>query len=454
MLERIEPHFLTKIVTAGHDEVTQLFKQGVTSSVFSEPYKEVVDYIIDYRNKYKQTPDHKMVLQRFEQLSKEILFSPKIPKAPLQSLYDEVVSRAIRIDVTAFSNDLANEYEKTHEGKALIQFMDDALRKMHSKYTTSSGRVATLSEMVPLLKEDLEKVASGQAAGIPIPFYFLYEELLGWQPAQITSVLAKTGVGKTWFVLLSAIAAASGDPYIIHQPKDVPPLTDGRKRELQTKVLIVSCEMPVLDISRRLASIYSRVSFNRLRAGKLSADEHKTYINEIESLTAPNHAGVIVGNNIRIVGPDTAGTPEQIRAQADDFDAGLVIIDGFYYMQGPGEKRWERVEANMQQMRLHTLLTDRHYMLATQFKQGSKNIHTSSTDDIAFSMSIGQDSNNVIGLFQTPVLRKANQIDITSMKVRDGTPGNPYRFNWDVRSMKFDQIGRTEELEAADDDGY
>jgi hypothetical protein len=212
--------------------------------------------------------------------------------------------------------------------------------------------------------------------------------------------------------------------------------------------------MPVLDISRRLASLYTRVSFNRLRSGKISPEERAAYNKGIDLLTVPNDYGVVVGDNIRIVGPDTAGTPEQIRAQADDFGASLVVIDGFYYMQGPGEKRWERVEANMQQMRLHTLLTDRHYMLATQFKQGSKNIHTSSTDDIAFSMSIGQDSNNIIGLFQPPALRKAKQIDITSMKVRDGTPGNPYRFNWDYHEMKFDQIGRTEDLEAAEDGDY
>lgn len=453
-MERIEPLFFTKLVTSEASEVNQLFKQGFSSSVFTEPYKDVVDFIIDFRGKYKQIPDHKAILQRFENLPKDILFSSKIPKSPLLSLYDDVTSRAIRVDIQQFSNELAKEYDKAPDGKPLLKYMDEAMRALHAKYTRTNGRVATLTEMVPLLKEDLDKVLAGEASGIPIPFYFLHEELLGWQPAQITSVLAKTGVGKTWFVLLSAIAAASGDPFIVYRPQDVIPLTDARKRELQAKVLIVSCEMPLIDISRRLASVYSKVSFNRLRSGKISKEERDAYTMGIDTLTVPDPAGIVVGDNIRIIGPDTAGTPEQIRAQADDFGASLVIVDGFYYMQGPGEKRWERVEANMQQMRLHTLLTDRHYMLATQFKQGSKNIHTSSTDDIAFSMSIGQDSNNVIGLFQPPALRKAKQIDITSMKVRDGTPGNPYRFNWDLHEMRFDQIGRTEDLEASEDGDY
>ena len=452
MSERVEPLFFTKLVVADGPEINQLFKHGFSSDIFSEPYKEVADFIIEYRGKYKQVPDHKTVIQRFENLPKEVLFSSKIPKAPLQSLYDAVVSRSVRVDILQFSEELAKEYASPKDGRQLLDFIDLTMRKMHSKFTASRGRVATLSEMGQHLKDDLDKVIAGEASGIPIPFYFLYEELLGWQPAQITGVLAKTGVGKTWFVLLSAIAAASGDPFIVYRPQDVVPLTDARKRDLQTKVLVVSCEMPILDIARRLASLYTRVSFNRIRSGKISPEEKLAYSKGIDLLSVPNESGIVVGDNIRIVGPDTAGTPEQIMAQADDFDAKMVIIDGFYYMQGPGEKRWERVEANMQQMRLHTLLTDRHYMLATQFKQGSKNLHTSSTDDIAFSASIGQDSNNIIGLFQPPVLRKSKQIDINSLKVRDGTPGNPYRFNWDLHEMKFDQIGRTEDLEADDGD--
>ena len=77
------------------------------------------------------------------------------------------------------------------------------------------------------------------------------------------------------------------------------------------------------------------------------------------------------------------------------------MIDGFYLMPGPGEKRWEKVEANMQRLRLHSLESGRHYMLATQFRREAKTLNSTDIDSLSFSASIGHDSNNVFGLVQT-----------------------------------------------------
>lgn len=451
---RPENLFLTKLINEDCSEAfNTLLKTGFSTTLFSKPYSDIVDYVVAYKQKFKQLPTKEEVVTRFAQLGEEIIFSPQIPKAALGAIYEEIVNQAVRTDVITYSEDLAKEFE-AKSGLGLIEAISFKHRELSLKYAQARGKANSFADMVPALLEDYEKVVTGESDGIPIPFLFLQEAYHGWQPAQITSILAKTGIGKTWALMLNAIAAAEGDPFFFFRPPDIPATTPEKKKAQAKKVLVVSCEMPVLDIARRMAASYTKTSFNRLKAGKLSHEEKELYFRRMREMIGQgsDSTRASVGDNIRIVGPEMAGTPEQILAQAEDFGADLVEIDGFYYMNGPGMKRWEKVEANMQQMRLHTLISNKHYILASQFKRDARTIQGSSTDDAAFSVSIVQDSNNVIGLYQPRALLKAKQIDICELKARDGVPGVPYRYKWDLYDMIFEQIGQVQD--SGEEDGY
>lgn len=434
--QRPEAIFITKLLAGTKQDLVDTMKYGFDVTLFPEPYRDVVDFILQYQHKYGDIPDKSAVQEKFAILGPEVLFTDDVPKAPLRATYDNVVRQTAKADIIKFSEEIYNKFP-TLDGLQLIDVIVKETNKLTARFLKSRGSVSSLSELIPELKNNYEQILSGNAVGIPIPFLFLQEMLLGWQPAELTTVVARTGVGKTWFLMLAIIAAASGDPYYFFRPPDIAPLTEERKRRLATKVLVVSCEMPSLDIARRLMSVYTKTSFNRLRSAKLSHEEQALYFRKMSEEEA-----IRIGDNIRVVGPEIASTPEQILAQAQDFDAPLIVVDGFYYMQGPGEQRWEKVQANMQQMRLHSLMSGKHYILASQFKRDAKTIQSSSTDDLGFSVSIGQDSNNVIGLYQPTALAKAKQLDMKSLKFRDGVPNQPYRFCWDFYDMVFDQIGQ------------
>lgn len=451
METRAETLFLTKLIREGDSgSVMQLIKEGFNPELFASPFKEAIDYILKYRHKYKQLPTEEELVREFQSVSSELFFAQKTPKAAIGAIYDEIIKNSIRVDIIKYSEDLSEEFNKG-TGIPLVEYVAKASRDLSSKYAKSRGRVSSLADIVPLLREDYEKVISGQADGVPIPFHFIQEDMHGWQPAQITTVLAKTGVGKTWFLMLCAAAAAAGDPHLFHRPEDVPAFTAERKSRLASRAVIVSCEMPAIDIARRIASLITGTSFNRLRAGKLSHEEHELYVRRLDNLIYSDKDKTVlgIGHNIRIVGPEVASSPEQILAQADDFDANIVLIDGFYYMGGQGEKRWEKVEGNMQQMRIHTLMSNRHYILASQFRRDSRALQTSTTDDAAFSVSIAQDSNNMIGLYQPKALKQSKQLDMSMLKQRDGSIGIPYRYRWDLYDMYFEQIGPVMENDGA-----
>lgn len=440
---RVESLFLTKLIREGDAAtVTQLLKNGFSSDSFPEPYKDVVDYVLQYRQRYKQLPSEEEIARDFERVDRSVFFCDTVPKAAIGAIYDEIIKQRIRIDVVGFSEELAEKFKKI-DGIPLIEYLGETTRELSIRYAKHRNQSYSLSDLVVPLKEDYENIIAGRSSGIPIPFNFIQQDMLGWQPAQMTCFLAKTGVGKTWVLILCAAAAAAGNPYLFQLPEGCAPLSQERIRELTSKTLIVSCEMPALDIARRACSVITRTSFNRLRAGKLSHEEKELYFRAIDKLARPetDGEGLCIGNNVRIVGPDVASTPDQVMAQAEDFEADLVLIDGFYYMNGKGDKRWEKVEGNMQQMRLHTLISNRHYILASQFRRDAKALQSSSTDDAAFSVSIGQDTNNMFGIYQPRALKDSRQLDFSSLKQRDGSISMPYRYRWDLYEMIFEEIG-------------
>lgn len=449
MVARAESLFITKLIREGNAaDVTQLIKHGFNSTMFPEPYNDIIAYILQYRQRYKQLPTEEEIVRDFERLDRDQILCDEVPKAALGAIYDEIIKSNIRLDVVKFSEELSEKFSKLG-GMPLVEYIRDASLELATRYARGRNQAYSLTDLIVPLKEDYENIITGRSAGIPIPFNFIQADMLGWQPAQITCFIAKTGVGKTWALILCAAAAACGNPYLFQLPDGCLPLIESRMRELSTKVLVVSCEMPALDIARRLASVLTRTSFNRLRAGKLSHEEKELYFRDLDKFIETDSDGFCIGNNIRIVGPEVASTPDQIMAQAEDFGASLVLIDGFYYMSGKGDKRWEKVEGNMQQMRLHTLISNRHYILASQLRRDAKSLSSSTTDDAAFSVSITQDSNNIFGIYQPKALKDARQLDMASLKQRDGSISMPYRYQWDLYDMIFKEIGPVTENDGA-----
>ena len=95
----------------------------------------------------------------------------------------------------------------------------------------------------------------------------------GWQPAELTTIAAPTGVGKTWMLALNAVAASSGNPYYFYNDAEIPQSCQRFSREekiaRRKRVLILSLEMPAMAVMRRLASLIAKVSYARYRNNEL-----------------------------------------------------------------------------------------------------------------------------------------------------------------------------------------
>jgi len=439
--------FFTKLVKGqDYDAYNSLKIQGFARERFPELYHPVLEFIDSYALKYNQLPGPQEVLDVFPTFSgaTDTLFTKEVPAGALAAIYDNLVKKSLRSDIYEHLREVATHYED--EGKDpfdILRILQRESVRLASDFMTQSEGVETFAESAKNLLDELDgKVEIPK--GIPSSFLFVEDQANGLQPGELTSVTGTTGSGKTWLLCCNAATATTGNPLHFYDEGTVPEglvlPTREERNERKKRVLFVSLEMPPVQIMRRMAALYARVSYARYRAGELTTDEDKRLRAALAFMSDdPDQSKA--GSNLKVLGPSVADTPDAVHAAATDFDADIVIIDGFYLMRGPGEKRWEKVESIMQELRLHSLQTNRHYMLATQLRREAKTLSSTGLDSLSFSASIGHDSTNVFALVQTKNDRASNIANISVLKMRDGVQDQQYIYNWDHQEGIYTQQG-------------
>ena len=192
----------------------------------------------------------------------------------------------------------------------------EATEKLKSEYTTKQG--------------------GGGVLGIPYPWEPLNEALGGQTGGTFNVVYAPSKHGKTWMSLeISAI-----HPFL----------------HANVKCLVISCEMPVLQIYRRIAARLSLVDYAGVVNGSLSRSEAEIYFEMLDALRKEQLDHLLDDSarhrSIRVIRPSTrtgAGV-DTVRAAIDGFEPDIVLVDSVYRLADPKGRRdmnWNGISENM-----------------------------------------------------------------------------------------------------------
>lgn len=427
---------LTRLISDGTDAWYKLKSFGLDIDVMYEPFDAVFHDIEDYFNKHGVIPAKSYLEKKYPDYV-PLLFSDEVPEAPVTAIYEEVRADHLRVDQRARIESWIEEFKgQDFDPSALLTRMSTDMNQLRADYTRNQQDSMLMSDAVDFLITELDKPLVHTGAATPFPFF--QDAVGGLNPSEITTIVASTGQGKTWALLQMATTAIKGDPHHFGAPPDATLIPFEQQLANRKRVLVVSLEMDVKSIMWRLASLVSKVSYSRIKARVLSDEEKTKYVAALRELQDESVGAL--GTKLKVVGPNDAQDPEGVAAAAEEFDADIVIIDGFYYMSGEGDERWKKVETNMRLMRLHTLITGRHYVLATQFRRDAKTLASADLDSLAFSASIGHDSNNVLALFKHKQ-GDPDQILIVPLKIRDGAVGLPYVYEWNHVECRYGELG-------------
>jgi len=432
--------FMTRLLCAGikNTELDQLLREGIKFECFTDEVSNILKWVTDYYRTVRTLPTLDQVMEQYpklESLALEVgdkrteIISGHVTLAGFHR--GVVESHFLKTFVGLFDS-VAEMWDKNIPISDLWDEVATGTKNLARLYSISNQNAKTLSEAAEEVRREFDQAKQGLNWGIPLPFPFLNDALRGLQPAQLMTVVARPGVGKTWFLIMCGCSAITGNPWLFTAPEKkgvivTPEEWEGYSNNAK-RVLFVSLEMPVIDIAKRAIALLTKLRYPEIRAGKFTLEsDEQVFYETLDTLQKPQN----IGELFQVI---TANNPDQIAACADQFNADMVIVDGFYLMAGPGEKRWERVQDNLQQIRTHSLTTGRPYLIASQLAQKE--------DRLAFSQSVEQDSSIIIQLHQSLQEKNMKQIRIQTRKVREGVSDLQYHYNWDIDNMRFSEEGQ------------
>jgi len=276
----------------------------------------------------------------------------------------------------------------------------EAVSAMHraSRTITHAGQVVDFGSAARSMVEAYDMAhRSPGLTGIPTGWNGLDEITGGYQPGDLVSWVARLGVGKTNALLKQADHAWS-EGY---------------------SVLVVTTEMPVLQMARRLVGVRTGIDPDLIRKGMLSVWTRRRLGRMVDNLVASDRL------NFYSAGMNTQTT--DIEALMAELSPDIAYVDGAYLLK-TGNKyarsKQERVPEVFDDLRSIALQSNRPLVTSTQFsRQSGKRGKEGSIESIAFTDAIAQNSSLVFALKEGKPPHQATRRVIEVMKGREGEAG-------------------------------
>ena len=260
------------------------------------------------------------------------------------------------------------------------------------------------------LERKKNKGMVGISTGIPHLDYILK----GLIRETLTTVIAGTGVGKTWLlVLLGAYAQLNGYKVVVF-------IT-----EMSTELMQDRFEAMLFGM------MYGNFSYNNFKSGSLDLETENTYFEFLEE-DLPKLEPLII---------ETATGISSVVSVIEREKPDLVLVDGAYLMEDEqgAKDDWLRVTHITRDIKKVAKNWHIPIVINSQADQNTSKKTGPALGDIKYSQSIGMDSDNILALFRDEVMINDREMGLKILKQREGTLGKVI-ISWDFEHMNFKSI--------------
>jgi hypothetical protein len=338
---------------------------------------------------------------------------------------DTVVSlaTAVRDDhrhasIRALVDDWNSKQEEFLRNPDMYGAMEAELKVILSEHSASSSLLTRLTDVNQDLWTEYVHMHKKIAVGFPLPFPFLQQVLNGLKTEEMTTVVARTSVGKSWVALLQAIHAVN----FLENPPEILKSAwgeDGFESRFGETVLFVSFEMSAKRVYSRLACILAEVQYGAVRRGQLTKEEMIKYKHFLSHCKDGAFA-----KRFLVLPPSAVTDPVKLVASARDVNARLIIADSMDRMNGPrykGMKDEPRLGSIWEEAQLLSIdpAWRHHIFCTTQLNRDAAGGRSVGADKVAGADRIGRATDNLIFLLQSRQQKRRRQVSITADKARD-----------------------------------
>ena len=297
-------------------------------------------------------------------------------------------------------------------------------------FDLSQQRVATeFSHIEGLLKESFERItklyeAGEDVTGVPSGFRDLDRLTSGFQPGNLIIVAARPSMGKSAFGLCIAanLAVRHGRP-----------------------VALFTLEMSKAEVTQRLMCSEAKVESNRLRSGKLAADDWPRLTAACDTLMK---APIYVDDSGSITMMEIRSKARRLKSKEPDL--GLIVVD---YMQlmtsgSSAENRVQEVSQISRSLKVLARDLDVPVLAMSQLSRAVEQRHDKRPilSDLRESGSIEQDSDLVMFIYRDEYYNDESDqqglAEIHLAKHRNG-PTDSIKLSFLRRYTKFTDLAAT-----------
>lgn len=396
-----ERRLIAKLARTG--SVEKAINQGVTPGLFEdEQCAEVWQHMTAHARRWNAPPSFEVIRHAHPDFAFEIVTDS------LDFVLHEFMNHATVRACQAQMLSLAELMDDDDQIENLPAHFMEAARKV--AMIAPSSAVSRFSDMDRRMYDYYERMfGRAPKKGIPWGVRFVDNNTFGIQPHDFVTITGWSGTGKSTLSQHTLFHAYMSG---------VTPM-------------LVSMEMEAEAMLRRFDVMATKVDYKRMKGLDLTPDEIQVW--EQAAVHARQAA-----NDIIILDDIYSCTIDRIFAEMTKWQPGLVCIDYITLMQVPqGDRKqhWQQV----------TEITNGLKRISRTLKIPILGVAQSNIDsaeggarasNVAYSRSILQDSDVMIGLHQSDEMRKNKRMTVRLLKNRDGAPGEADMW-WNPDKMEF-----------------
>ena len=272
----------------------------------------------------------------------------------------------------------------------------------------------------------LEKKKNRGMQGASTGFKTLDYLTKGLKDSTLTTIIANTGVGKTW---LEVIMGASQQLSNYRVLQAVTEMSEDIMRDRYEAVLFSMCYgIPF--------------NYNDFKCGRLDPRTEKRFFEFLEN-DLPNFEPLHIVTATGVMG---------LSADIEKYNPDIIYVDSAYLMEDDqgAKDDWLRVAHITRDLKKLAKRCKKPIIINTQADKNTSKKTGPEIESIMYTQAIGQDSDDVWALFRDAVMFQDHEMGLKILKQREGTLGK-IMLNWDFYSMNFSEIYSDADEDFSDD---
>ena len=410
----VERGFISKLIET--KDFKTLKEKQIQPFFLTGDNRRVYQYISEVFKETGEVPTYRVIKQKFPnyELETHIVDSQEVVGTEETLLYwcSELRTKAKHNRMADIVENVAEKLDngESEEAYALLKKgvwkIEDEIIESDSVDITKDTEDRKLAY--------LERKKNKGMMGIPTGIPHLDFMLKGLIKETLTTLIATTGVGKTWFlILVGAYAQLNG-----------------------YKVVCFITEMSA-DLMRDrfeamlFGMMYGDFNYSRFKSGDLNTDQEAMYFEFLED-DLPRLEPLVL---------ETATGVSSVVSVIEQEKPDLVLVDGAYLMEDEqgAKDDWLRVTHITRDLKKIAKNWHIPILINTQADQNTSKKSGPGLGDIKYSQAIGQDSDNILALFRDEVMINDKEMGVKVLKQREGVLGKVI-INWNFDKMNFKSI--------------